>query len=128
MDPTLAPLRRTKTILLTTFKRDGSPVPTPVSIAFDGDRAFFRTWETAHKVRRLRNNPKVEVAPSTLRGEPTGPAIPAKAALLEGSEARAAAKALAHSHRFLQAVLVPIGHRLMRYRTVHYELTRMETP
>jgi PPOX class probable F420-dependent enzyme len=128
MDPTLASLRRTKTILLTTFKRDGSPVPTPVSIAFDGDRAFFRTWETAHKARRLRNNPKVEVAPSTLSGEPTGPAITAKAALLEGSEARAAAKALAHSHRLLQAVLVPIGHRLLRYRTVHYELTRKETP
>jgi uncharacterized protein len=49
MDPTLAPLRRTKTILLTTFRRDGTPVPTPVSIAFDGDRALIRTWETAHK-------------------------------------------------------------------------------
>jgi PPOX class probable F420-dependent enzyme len=123
MDATLEQLRQTKTILLTTFKRDGTPVATPVSIAFDGDRAFFRTWDTAHKAKRLRNNPNVEVAPSTLRGEPTGPALPAKAALLEGREARVAAKTLSRRHRFLQAVLVPITHRLMRYRTRHYELT-----
>jgi PPOX class probable F420-dependent enzyme len=78
-DAALAPLRQTKTILLTTFRRDGTPVATPVSIAFDGDRAFFRTWNTAHKAKRLRNNPTVEVAPSTLRGEPTRPAIPVRA-------------------------------------------------
>jgi PPOX class probable F420-dependent enzyme len=95
MNTTLAPLRQTKTILLTTFGRNGTPVATPVSIAFDGDRAFFRTWNTAHKAKRLRNNPNVEVAPSTLRGEPTGPAIPAKASMLEGRDARLAAKALA---------------------------------
>jgi uncharacterized protein len=122
MDTTLGPLRQTKTILPTTFRRNGTPVATPVSIAFDGDRAFFRTWTTAHKAKRLRNNPNVKVAPSTLRGEPTGPAIPAKASMLEGCDARLAAKALARRHRFLQAVLVPIGHRLMRYRTMHYEL------
>jgi hypothetical protein len=37
-------LRDTKTIVLTTFKRDGTPIPTPVSIAFDGSRAFFRSY------------------------------------------------------------------------------------
>jgi PPOX class probable F420-dependent enzyme len=47
MTTTLEPLRRAKTILLTTYKRDGTPVATPVSIAFEGDRAFFRTWHNA---------------------------------------------------------------------------------
>jgi len=122
MSPALEPLRQTKTILLTTYKRDGTPVGTPVSIAFDDDRAFFRTWHTAHKTRRLRNNPDVEASPSTLKGEPTGPPIRARARLLEGREARVAAKALARRHRLLQAVVVPLGHRVMRYRTMHYEL------
>jgi PPOX class probable F420-dependent enzyme len=123
MDTTLAPLRQTKTILLTTFRRNGTPVATPVSIAFDGDRAFFRTWNTAHKAKRLRNNPPQRRGSSLdPEDEPTGPAIPAKASMLEGRDARLAAKALARRHRFLQAVLVPIGHRLMRYRTMHYEL------
>jgi PPOX class probable F420-dependent enzyme len=119
----LGSLRHTKTVLLTTYKRDGTPVATPVSIAFDGDRAFFRTWHTAGKAKRLRNNPTVEVAPSTFGGKASGPAIRAEARLLSGADARRAAKRLAQGQRLLQAVLVPLLHRLMRYRTLHYELT-----
>jgi hypothetical protein len=115
-------LRNTKTILLTTYKKDGTPVATPVSIAFDGDRAFFRSYDTAWKTRRLRRNPAVQAAPATLRGQPAGPAVHARAILLDGAQARVAARALARRHRILQAILVPAAHRLMRYRTMHYEL------
>ena len=69
--------------MLTTYKRDGTPVPTPVSIAFDGDRAFFRSYDQAWKTRRLRNNARVEIAPATLRGKPTGAAIEARATLFD---------------------------------------------
>ena len=72
--PALEPFIHQKYVLLTTYRRDGTPVGTPVSIAVDGDQAFVRTWDTAWKVKRIRNNPEVEVAPSTLRGKPTGPA------------------------------------------------------
>ncbi len=122
MNPALAPIRDAKTILLTTYKRDGTPVATPVSVAFDGERAFFRSYDTAWKTRRLRRNPAVQVAPSTLGGRPTGPAIRARATLLDGEQARVAARTLARRHRVLQAILVPTAHRLMRYRTMHYEL------
>ena len=118
----LAPLESAKTILLTTFKRDGTPVATPVSIAFAGDRAFFRSYDKAWKTKRLRNNPEVEVAASTLRGEPSGPTVHARATLLDGEQARIAARALARRHRVLQGLLVPLSHRLLRYRPMHYEL------
>jgi uncharacterized protein len=118
----LTAVRDAKTILLTTYKRNGTPVETPVSIAFDGDRAFFRSYHKAWKTKRLRHNPHVEVAASTLRGTRTGPIIHARATLLEGKQARIAAKALARRHRLLQAILVPLAHRLMRYQTMHYEL------
>lgn len=118
----LAPVKNSKTILLTTYKRDGTAVGTPVSIAFDGDRAFFRSYHQAWKTKRLRNNPAVQVAPATLRGRPTGPAVPARAILLDGEQARRAAKALARRHLLLQAILVPLAHRVMRYQTLHYEL------
>jgi len=118
----LAPVKGAKTILLTTYKRDGTGIGTPVSIAFDGDRAFFRSYHKAWKTKRLRNNPQVEVAASTLRGKPAGPLIHARATLLEGEQARVAAKALARRHRLLQAILVPLAHRLMRYQAMHYEL------
>ena len=122
MDSYLVVVKNAKTILLTTYKRDGTAVGTPVSVAFDGDRAFFRSYHKAWKTKRLRNNPDVQVAPSTLRGRPTGPAAHASAILLDGAQARLAAKALARRHRLLQGILVPLTHRLMRYQTMHYEL------
>jgi uncharacterized protein len=118
----LSSLKDTKTVLLTTYKRDGTAVDTPVSLAFDGDRAFFRSYDKAWKTKRLRNNPDVKVAPATVKGTATGPAIDARATLLDDGEARIAARALARRHRVLQALVVPVSHRLMRYRTMHYEL------
>jgi uncharacterized protein len=82
--PTLESFVRQKYVLLTTYRRDGTPVGTPVNIAVDGDSAFVRTWDTAWKLKRIRNNPEVEVAPSTKGGKPTGPALHARARILEG--------------------------------------------
>ena len=121
--PAFEPFRRRRTALLTTYKRDGTPVATPVTIAVDGDRAYVRTWDSAWKAKRMRNHPAVLVAPSTVRGRATGPAIAARARLLDGDEARQAARAIARRQPILQGLLVPLAHRLMRYRTLHYELT-----
>ena len=122
MSSDLSAVGSADTILLTTYRRDGTPVGTPVSIAFTDGRAFFRSFDKAWKTKRLRNNPHVEIAASTLRGKRTGPAVQARATLLDGEQARIAARALARRHRVLQAVLVPLMHRLMHYQTMHYEL------
>jgi len=122
MSTGFAAVRNAKTVLLTTYKRDGTGVETPVSIAFDGERAFFRSYDKAWKTKRLRRNPQVRLAPSTLLGKPTGPVIQARATLLQGDQARVAAKALARRHPALQAALVPAFHRIMHYNTMHYEL------
>jgi uncharacterized protein len=112
-----------KTIALTTFRRNGTPVATPVNIVVDGDRAYFRTWDKAGKAKRLRHNPDVEIAPSTFSGKPLGQAVRARARLLSDEESRWARWALRRKHPLLQGVAVPLGHRLMRYRTQHYELS-----
>jgi PPOX class probable F420-dependent enzyme len=65
-----------KYALVVTFKRDGTAVPTPVWFGLDTDgRLYFRTGADVAKVRRLRNNPRVLVAPCTVRGKPLGPAV-----------------------------------------------------
>jgi PPOX class probable F420-dependent enzyme len=112
-------------VALTTFRRDGTPVSTPVSIAVDGDRAVFRSFAKAGKTRRMRRDPAVEVAPSTFRGRPTGPALRGTARMLDGAEAEAAARLLRRKYPVLHGVLVPLAHRLGRRRTgrtVHFEL------
>ncbi|BCB91633.1 hypothetical protein Psuf_089460 [Phytohabitans suffuscus] len=71
--PALAPFARQKTVLLTTYRRDGRPGASPVSVAVDGDRAFVRSFERSLKTRRLRRDPRAVIAPSTGRGRVTGP-------------------------------------------------------
>ena len=125
----LAPFVRQKTVALTTYRRDGTPVATPVSIAVDGDRAFVRSFEKAGKTRRLRNNPAAEVAPSTARGKPTGPPIRAELRRLDGAEYRHAARLLVRKHPLLHGILVPLTHRVGRAktgRTVHFALTPVQ--
>jgi PPOX class probable F420-dependent enzyme len=124
--PALARFVRQKTALVTTSRRDGRPVATPVSLAVDGDHAYLRSFEKAGKTRRLRHNPRVDIAPSTARGRPTGPGIQAMARRLEGAESRRAARLLAGKHPVLHGVLVPLTHRLGRAKTgktVHFQLT-----
>jgi uncharacterized protein len=126
--PTLEPFVRQWAVLLTTYRRDGRRVGTPVSIAVDEDRAFVRTWETSGKFKRIRNNPEVEVAPSTALGRPTGPAIRARARALKGDESAHAARLLARKHPILHGLLVPAVHRLCGNETVHVELTPVDDP
>ncbi|MBX5470312.1 MAG: PPOX class F420-dependent oxidoreductase [Thermoleophilaceae bacterium] len=118
-----AALSRRKTMVLTTFRKDGTPVATPVSVAVDGGRIFFRTYAQTWKFKRLRRNPLVEVTPSTFRGKPRGPTLAGRARLLDGGDEKAARRALARRHPLLQGSLVPWVHRLLRYTTVHYEIT-----
>ena len=113
-------------VLLTTYKRDGTPIGTPVNIAVDGNRAFVRTFDTAWKLKRIHNNPEVEIAPSTWRGRPTGPAIRARARLLEGEESAYAGRLLVRKHPILHRILVPLVHRLRGYETVHIELRPLD--
>ncbi len=119
-----APFARQRTVLLTTFRRDGTPVRTPVSVAVDGDRAFIRSWDTAGKVKRIRTDPHVTIAPCTTSGRPTGPPVPARARLLTGEESARAGRLLAGKYSLLHGLLVPLVHRLRGNTTTHIELTR----
>lgn len=124
-DPRLAPFVHQKTVSLTTYRKDGRPGRTPVSIAVDGDRAYVRSFEKSLKTRRLARNPQVEVAASTGLGTVTGTPVPARMRRLEGAEFRHAARLLRRKHPMLHGVLVPLAHRTGRRktgRTVHFEL------
>lgn len=125
-EPSLALFVDQKTALLTTFRRDGTPVATPLSVAVEGDHAYFRTYEKAGKTKRLRNDSHVELTPSTTRGTPTGTPVPAEARRLDGAEYRHAGRLLRRKHPLLHGIVVPLGHRLGRTKTghtVHFELT-----
>jgi PPOX class probable F420-dependent enzyme len=127
--PVLVRFVHQKTALVTTYRQDGRPVSTPVSLAVDGDHAYLRSFEQAGKTRRLHHNPRVDVAPSTARDQPTGPTLQATARRLEDVEAQRAARLLARKHPVLHGLLVPLSHRLGRAKagkTVHFQLTPLD--
>jgi len=115
-------LGRQRAVLLETRKRDGTWVATPVSIVVADGRAFFRTYDASGKAKRLRNFPEVRVAPSTLRGRPTGPSVTGTARLLDDDEAVRVRALLAEKYPWLHCRMVPAMHRRKGWRTLHYEL------
>ncbi|NSC21554.1 PPOX class F420-dependent oxidoreductase [Streptomyces albus subsp. chlorinus] len=78
----LEPLKKSRVALLTTYKRNGDPVATPVGRILKGDRMYFKTRSKTWKVKRLARNPEVTVAPCTRRGKPIGETVEGYARLV----------------------------------------------
>ena len=54
--------------MLETFRRNGEGIKTPVWFVEQGDKLYVSTITSSGKAKRIRNNPRVRVAPSTVRG------------------------------------------------------------
>ncbi len=85
---------RHKRALLVTYRRDGTPVPTPVWAAPGDGRLYVRSERDAGKLKRLRNDSRLLVAPCTVRGEPLGTPFEARARTLAPAEELLAERAL----------------------------------
>lgn len=95
-------LLRGRHCVLVRYRADGTPVPTPIWFATDGDRVFMRTGADAYKLKRIRRTPAVLVAPSTNRGRPTGAPMRAHARVLGQAEEPTAERALRARHGLLR--------------------------
>lgn len=93
--PTLAGHRY---LLLTTTKRDGTTVSTPVWFAPDGDALVASTEADAWKVKRLRRDPHATVAPCDVRGRPLGRAVEVVGEVLGETNHARADQALTHRY------------------------------
>lgn len=102
-------LAGTKYVRLTTFRRDGTPVATPVWFAVDGGALYAWTDERTGKVKRIRREPRVTVGPCSGRGTPTGPAYGARARLLDADEGRHAYALLKARYRSAALVYGALG-------------------
>ncbi|MCM6762415.1 PPOX class F420-dependent oxidoreductase [Rathayibacter sp. ZW T2_19] len=68
LSPALADLSSASFVSLTTFRKTGVGVSTPVWIARDGDDLIVTTPRASGKVKRLRNDPRVTLVPCDRRG------------------------------------------------------------
>jgi PPOX class probable F420-dependent enzyme len=86
-----------KQVSLTTFRKDGTPVPSPVWHVLDGETMIVVTEASAGKVKRIRNNPRVEVTACDIRGKiaPDARPVSGTARLLDEAETKRARDLLA---------------------------------
>ncbi|MEU2618038.1 PPOX class F420-dependent oxidoreductase [Streptomyces sp. NPDC007157] len=72
-----------KYLLVTSYRKDGTPVPTPVWVVRDGETLGVWTTADSWKVKRIRRRADVRVGPCDLRGRPTGDPVPAAAEIAD---------------------------------------------
>jgi hypothetical protein len=81
-----SPIHGQKYISLTTFRKTGVGISTPVWFGEEDGKLYVMTRGDMGKSKRIRNNPQVKVAPCTIRGKVTGPEFAARARTLPPEE------------------------------------------
>jgi uncharacterized protein len=115
-------IRDCKRSLLVTYRRDGTPVPTPAWTAERGGRLYVRSERASGKVKRLRRDPRMLVAPCTVRGEPLGAPLEASARVLTREQETGAERALASRYGFGR-LLFELAMDLLRVDMCYLEIT-----
>mgnify|MGYP000518891384 CR=1 FL=1 len=116
MEEKLAALGAEKFVALTTFKRSGEAVSTPMWVALDGDRLAFWTPSDSWKVKRARRDPRVAVAPCSRMGAvPAGvQPVGGRAEVLDGDADVRRVRAAIKSKYGLMFTVVTVVERIMR--------------
>ncbi len=109
-------------ISLTTFRKSGLGVATPVWFVERDGKLYFRTEEETGKAKRLRNNRHVEFASCTARGKVTGAPVRGIARLLSPQDSLQPAAWIQQRYGW-QVRLIDLIMRVQGKRPVVYEIT-----
>jgi PPOX class probable F420-dependent enzyme len=121
-------LPRSTYVSLTTFRRTGAAVPTPVWAAPDGDALVVWTRADSGKVKRLRHTTRVTCAPCDVRGRTQGPAVDGVAEFVGRADWPQALTALARAYGLkfqVGYVTSRLLQRLSRRETDRNEIIRI---
>ena len=81
-----------KYISIETYRKDGTPVKTPVWFVVRNNEIYIVTRDQTGKIKRLRNNQEVKIATCTIKGKITGQWMQGKGKLLSKSETQKVAE------------------------------------
>ena len=114
-------LKGKKYCLLITYKKDGTPMPSPLWFGVGNGKVYAETGAEDWKVKRIRNNPNVRVAPCNTRGAPTGPPFLGTARIVDKHEEAAADRIIQSNYGWYRTVY----ERLLAHRvaTANIEVT-----
>jgi PPOX class probable F420-dependent enzyme len=111
---TLDDLGNGKYLSLTTFRKDGTAVATPVWLVRDGDMLRVITQADSGKAKRLRNSSRVLLAPCDARGNLRGAQVEGTATLQDGQETARTAHLVEKRYGLLGTLLMWRSRRAAR--------------
>jgi PPOX class probable F420-dependent enzyme len=114
-----AAIQDQKYVSLTTLRKTGTGVATPVWFGEEDGKLFVMTRSDMGKTKRIRNNPQVRVAPCTVRGKVTGAEFAATARILPPEEHAQARKAI--NRKYLLARIPLVWWRTDTYIAISFE-------
>jgi uncharacterized protein len=109
-------LGKSEYLLLTTYRKNGTPVATPVWVVGEGDVIYAWSAKDTGKVKRLRNSGKVDIAPCDFKGNPKGDSKPAHAQLMSDDESDHVRNLIVKKYGFMGR-LTMFGSKIRRGRT-----------
>ena len=111
-----AEISRSRYVSLTTFRRDGTPVATPVWHVMDGEELLVISEVATGKVKRIRNNARIVVTVCDMRGRmaPGAPSVEGTARLLDAAATAAGRVLLAR--KYFMSRLGNAAARVLRLR------------
>lgn len=113
METPLDRLGAGKYLLLTSYRKNGTPVATPVWVVRDGDTLGVWTTADSWKVKRIRNRADVLAGPCDLRGNPTGEQLPATAEITDAATVARYRRLIARKYGLLGRLTL-LGSRIRR--------------
>lgn len=118
-------LEKSSYINLTTFRKSGEPVSTPLWFALYGGRLYATTEPDSGKMKRIRNNPSVLMAPCNAWGKEQGARVEGLARQLDDGEApEAATQAFHRKYRLGLGLFHLFGQRQIGKITLEVEPVR----
>ncbi|MEW2620366.1 PPOX class F420-dependent oxidoreductase [Streptomyces sp. NPDC048106] len=112
-DSRSARLAAGKYLLITSYRRNGTPVATPVWVVRDGGSLGVWTAADSFKVKRIRNRADILAGPCDLRGNPTGDQLPATAEIADPATTARYRTLIARKYGLLGRLTL-LGSRLRR--------------
>jgi uncharacterized protein len=96
-------------ISLETYRRNGRAIPTPVWFIEQNGKLYVSAPSHTGKVKRIRNNGQVRIAPCDGRGNVTGQWLDGQARFVEGAQADAADRLLTRKYGWQKRALELFG-------------------
>lgn len=109
-------------IRLTTFRKSGVGVPTPVWFTESDGKLYVFTPDGSGKVKRVRASGRVELAPSDARGNPVGPTASGRARLLPPEDSQRVYRLFTRKYGLLMRLFAGLG-RLRGAKAVYLEIS-----